>query len=81
MNPQKTIFLPVKTDDATSVVAATVLVMVVSAGKKADLQRVGMLSSLKEISMRVEPVVKQLTQSTEEDLENGQICAAELASR
>ena len=29
----------------------TPLVMVVSAGKKADLQRVGMLSSLREISM------------------------------
>ena len=39
------------TDDATSIVAVTLLVMVVSAGKKADLQRVGMLSSLREIPM------------------------------
>ena len=29
----------------------TLLVMVVSAGKKVDLQRVGMLSSLREIPM------------------------------
>ena len=39
------------TDDATSIVAATLLVIVVSAGKKADLQRLGMLSSLREISV------------------------------
>ena len=32
-------------------VATTPLVMVVSVGKKADLQRVGMLSSVREISM------------------------------
>ena len=48
LNPPKN---NIPTDDATSVVAATLLVMVVSAGKKADQQRAGMLSSLREISM------------------------------
>ena len=43
---------------ATSIVAATLLAMVVSAGKKADLQRVGMFSSLREISMRRHYVVE-----------------------
>ena len=38
-------------DSTTSIVATTLLVMAVSACKQADLQRVGMLSSLREISM------------------------------
>ena len=37
------------TDHATSVVVATLVVMVASAGRKADPQRVGMLSCLREI--------------------------------
>ena len=41
LNPPKIIFLPVN----NSIVAVTLLVMVVSSGKKADLQRVGVLSS------------------------------------
>ena len=49
--PRKQYSFRLTTDDATSIVATTLLVMVVSAGKEANLQRVGMFSSLREISM------------------------------